>query len=98
MVGIPVQRVPVVAESGRNEPPDAQFAAMLLRIPEIELRLLSAEVLKAMESRTAISGLTPARPFRIALSVFRLTPRASAASVTETPRGSRQSSRMISPG
>src|SRR5713226_8240323 len=51
-----------------------------------------------MERRTAISGLIPARPLRMADSVFRLTPRASAACVTVTPRGSRQSVLMISPG
>ena len=34
-----------------------------------------------MDRRTAISGLIPARPFRIADNVLRLTPRAFAVSV-----------------
>lgn len=58
----------------------------------------SAEVSNAIERRTAISGLIPARPLSIALNVFRLTPRASAASVTDRPSGSRHSSLIISPG
>src|SRR5206468_3936817 len=62
------------------------------------LSQLSEDVPKAMERRTAISGLIPARPFRIAERVFRLTPRASAASVTVTPSGSRQRVLMIAPG
>src|SRR5690554_6979268 len=40
----------------------------------------------------------PALPFNTALSVLRLTFNASAAAVTERPRGSRQSSRSTSPG
>ncbi len=51
-----------------------------------------------MDSRTAISGLIPARQLRIDESVLRLTPRALAASVTDMPRGSKQSSRRTSPG
>lgn len=46
----------------------------------------------------AISALIPECPFNILESVLRLTPRASAACVTVKPRGSRQSSRKISPG
>ena len=42
---------------------------------------LSGVVSKAMESLNAISGLIPARPFRIADKVFLLTPRPSAASL-----------------
>src|SRR3989442_4966625 len=51
-----------------------------------------------MESRTAISGLIPVRPFNRLESVLRLTPRAWAASVTLKPRGSRHNVRKISPG
>jgi hypothetical protein len=51
-----------------------------------------------MESRTAIPGLMPARPFAMSLKVFLLTPRAFAASATEMPSGSGQSCLMISPG
>ena len=54
---------------------------------------LSALVSKAMDRRIAISGLIPARPLRMADKVLRLTPRLSAAAVTEIPSGSRQSSR-----
>ena len=46
----------------------------------------------------AISGLIPALPLRMDDNVLRLTPRLSAASVTETPSGSRHKSRIISPG
>ena len=62
------------------------------------LSQLSEEVSNAIESRTAISGLIPARPFKRADRVFRLTPRAIAAAVTEMPSGSRHSSLIISPG
>ena len=41
---------------------------------------LSDDVSNAIERRTAISGLTPARPFSTAESVFLLTPSALAAS------------------
>src|SRR5437879_4196928 len=51
-----------------------------------------------MDRRTAISGLIPARPFRMADRVLRLTPKASAACVTVTPSGSKQRALMISPG
>jgi len=51
-----------------------------------------------MGRRTAILGLMPARPLRIAESVFRLTPKVLAASVTVTPSGSRQSDLMTPPG
>src|SRR3989441_12558123 len=47
---------------------------------------LSAVVSNARESRTAISGLTPARPFKIAESVLRLTSSARAASRSEERR------------
>src|SRR3990172_6652854 len=59
---------------------------------------LSALVLKAIERRTAISGLIPARRLRMLESVFRLTPSARAASVTVTFRGFRHSSWSTSPG
>src|SRR5210317_1475609 len=62
------------------------------------LSQLSGEVSNAIERRIAISGLIPALPLRMEDKVFRLTPRHSAALVTETPSGSRQSSRIISPG
>src|SRR5882724_8152026 len=62
------------------------------------LSQLSEDVPKAMERRTAISGLIPAPPFRIAERVLRLTPRASAAWVTVTPSGSRQRVLMLAPG
>src|SRR5437867_530146 len=51
-----------------------------------------------MDRRIAISGLTPARPFRIDERVLRLTSSASAAFVTVTPSGSKQRALMISPG
>lgn len=59
---------------------------------------LSELVPNAIDSRTAISGLMPARPLSRAESVLRLMPSAAAASVTESSSGSRQSLRMISPG
>src|SRR4029077_10912523 len=59
---------------------------------------LSADVSKAMDRRTAISGLMPVRPFNKLDSVLRLTPSALAASVTLTPKGSRHNVRKISPG
>lgn len=52
----------------------------------------------ATDRRTAISGLIPVRPFKRLDSVFRLTPRALAASVTLRPNGSRHNVRKISPG
>src|SRR5437773_744030 len=51
-----------------------------------------------MERRTAISGLIPARPFRMPDSVLRLTPSDRAASVTVKFRGSRHSALSTSPG
>src|SRR6266566_1167012 len=51
-----------------------------------------------MERRTAISGLIPARPYRMPDSVLRLTPSDRAASVTVKFRGSRHSSLSTSPG
>src|SRR5712691_6517267 len=51
-----------------------------------------------MERRTAISGLMPARPLRMADSVLRLTPRDRAASVMVKFRGSRHSVLSTSPG
>jgi tRNA(fMet)-specific endonuclease VapC len=48
--------------------------------------------------RTAISGLTPDRPFKMLDSVFRLTPSPRAASVTVRFSGSKQSSFSTSPG
>jgi len=62
------------------------------------LSQLSAEVPNAMDKRTAISGLIPARPFRMAERVLRLTPNAWAACVTLTPSGSKQRVLMIAPG
>ena len=62
------------------------------------LSQLSEDVPKAIERRTAISGLIPPRPFRMADRVLRLTPSACAACVTVTPSGSRQRVLMISPG
>ena len=59
---------------------------------------LSAVVPNASDSRTAISGLIPARPFRMLDSVLRLTPNASAACVTVRPRGFKHNSRSTSPG
>ena len=59
---------------------------------------LSALVSNAIDRRTAISGLMAARPLIMDESVFRLTPRALAVSVTESPRGSRHKARRISPG
>src|ERR1039457_3570077 len=54
--------------------------------------------MKAIERRTAISGLMPARPLRMLDSAFRLTPRDRAASVTVKFRGSRHSCLSTSPG
>src|SRR5438105_2111766 len=51
-----------------------------------------------MERRTAISGLIPARPFRMPDSVLRLTPSARAAAVTVKCRGSRHNVLSTSPG
>src|SRR5260370_22944354 len=51
-----------------------------------------------MERRTAISGLMPARPFRMLDKVLRLTPSDLAASVMVTFRGSRHSVLSTSPG
>jgi hypothetical protein len=62
------------------------------------LSQLSALVLKAMERRTAISGLMPARPFRMLDKVLRLTPSDLAASVMVRFRGSRHSVLSTSPG
>jgi hypothetical protein len=53
---------------------------------------------KTLDSLNAISGLTPALPFRRVERVFRVTPKASAASVTVKFSGSIQKSLMISPG
>ena len=53
------------------------------------LSQLSAEVSNAIDRRIAISGLMPARPFKIADNVLRLTPSASAALVTVRPSGSK---------
>src|SRR3546814_17951605 len=55
---------------------------------------LSGDVLKAMERRSAISGLMPALPLRIALKVLRLVTSACAASVTEMPSGSTEERRV----
>ncbi len=62
------------------------------------LSQLSAVVPKAIDRRTAISGLMPAWQFRMLDRVLRLTPSALAASVTVKPRGCKQSSRSTSPG
>src|SRR5258708_6572613 len=51
-----------------------------------------------MERLTAISGLMPARPFRMPDSDLRLTPSDRAASVTVKFRGSRHSVLSTSPG
>ncbi len=62
-----------------------------------ERRQLSAAVLNAMDKRIAISGLMPARPFKMEDSVLRLTPSDRAASVTVRLNGARQIARRISP-
>lgn len=46
---------------------------------ELVTRLNPELVLKAIDNRTASSGLIPAWPLRVALSVLRQTPRALAA-------------------
>src|SRR5579871_4385302 len=51
-----------------------------------------------MEGRTAISGLMPARPFRMLDKVLRLTPSDFAASVMVIFRGSKHSVLSTSPG
>ncbi len=51
-----------------------------------------------MDSRTAISGLMPARPLRMPESVLRLTPSDRAVSVTFSPNGSRHKLLSTSPG
>src|SRR5580700_2623570 len=51
-----------------------------------------------MDRRTAISGLMPARPFKMADKVFRLTPSDLAASVTVSFSGSTHSALSTSPG
>lgn len=48
--------------------------------------------------RSAIPGLIPDLPFKMAGRVLRLTPSPFAASVAESPSGSRHSSLMTSPG
>lgn len=54
------------------------------------LSQLFALVPRAMERRTAISGVMPARPLRMLDRVLRVTPRDLAASVMVRFRGSRQ--------
>src|SRR3546814_14109582 len=54
---------------------------------------LSGDVLKAMERRSAISGLMPALPLRISFKVLRLVPSACAAYVTDITPGSPHSTR-----
>src|SRR5216684_5672817 len=62
------------------------------------LSQLSGVVPKATDNLRAIAGLTPEWPLRSSESALRVTPRALAASVTDISSGSRQSSRIISPG
>lgn len=64
-------------------------------MPQIILGLLSHP---AFGRRMATSGLMPVCPFKRLESVFRLTPRAFAASVTLRPHGSKHNVRKISPG
>jgi len=58
----------------------------------------SAVLPKAFDSRIAISGLMPDLLFSTLLGVCRETPSTFAPAVTESPRGSRQSSRTTRPG
>ncbi len=53
---------------------------------------------KTFDNLMAISGLTPTLPFKRTERVFRVTPRAMAASVTVKFSGFIQNSLMISPG
>jgi len=55
-------------------------------------------VLKAIDNLNAISGVMPARRFKIADNVLRLTSNAVAASLTLNPKGSKQSAFKTSPG
>src|SRR6185312_9692203 len=59
---------------------------------------MSGSVPKTPARRAAISGDTAARPFTIAETCLRLTPRASAACVIVTPSGLMYISLRISPG
>src|SRR5580704_12265685 len=59
---------------------------------------VSAVLPNAFDSRIAISGLMPDLPLTTLFSVCRVTPRTSAPSVMDRPRGSRQAFRMLRPG
>ena len=73
-----------------------------LGLPKIEGRLHSDPALRcepnAFDSRIAISGKTPALPLIRRDSAARLTPSTLAVSVTDSPSGSRQSTRTDRPG
>src|SRR3546814_6986660 len=60
--------------------------------------LVSAPPPNALSSRMAISGEIPAWPFTRSESCLRLTPSCLAASVTLSPKGSRQSCLTDRPG
>src|SRR5208282_668510 len=59
---------------------------------------VSGELPNALERRIAISGEIPLLPLTMLFTAWRVTPSTLAAAVTDSPSGSRQSSRTDSPG
>ena len=82
--------------------PDHDFSSVFLRLREVVGGLRPQPRLgpppKAFSRRIAISADIPALPLTRLFIACRVTPNTFAASVTESPRGSRQSCRTDNPG
>ena len=93
-IGLTLYRLQDVMEGGLDELVDG------LRNAETAERLAAAGSAEggAFESRIAISGLMPDFPWMTLLSVWRVTPRILAPSVTDSAKGSRQALLTIRPG